>query len=84
MRTHLVLMVVFWAICSALCVSVVAYLGASSPARAPWLSAGAVGAVLGACGGAAVTWWRGQRGGSLLMGVLFAVLLAIAYLFWRG
>jgi hypothetical protein len=84
MRAHSAVVVVVWAGWSALCVSMIAYLGASSPDRSAWLPAGAAGAVLGAAGGAAAARWRGQRGGSLLMGLLFGVLLAVGYGLWRG
>jgi hypothetical protein len=85
MRFQGFITVLTWAACSALCLSVVAYLGASHPAGSPWLLAVAVGAALGAACGAATIWLRGsQAGGTLLMGVLFGVLLAVGYAVWRG
>jgi hypothetical protein len=84
MRTHSAVVVVVWAGCSALCVSMIAYLGAGSPDNAPWLAAGVAGAVLGATGGAAAARWRGQKGGSLLMGLVFGVMLAVGYSLWHG
>src|SRR5262245_6582482 len=63
MRKHSAVVVVVWAGCSALCVSAVAYLGAGSPDRSPWLAAGVVAAVLGAAGGTAAVWgaWPERR-----------------------
>jgi len=85
MRTRSsVVMAVFWAGCSALCMAVIAYLGAGDPERSPWLAAGAAGAVLGAAGGAITACWRGQKRGSLLMGLIFAILLAVGYSLWHG